>query len=190
MQLSSNLRQKVKSILLSRNNFIRAAFLFSFASLASWMPMLNLWLETKGLTGVQIGMVAAIPWLLMLFIQPFWGVLADRYGKLVCFRISLIGASVLFLAFPFASTSIGLIAFMTVALSLFNTPVLPLLDSIALDHVESRKINSYSTIRFWGALGYALGASLTGWLIPILELKLPLFQVQVFYCSLIYRLLK
>jgi len=68
MYSSENFRQKVKSILLSKNNSIRAAFLFGFASLSSWIPMFNLWLEGKGLTGVQIGIVAAIPWLLMLFI--------------------------------------------------------------------------------------------------------------------------
>ena len=169
--------KKIKSILFSPNNPIRATFLFSFASMASWMPMFNLWLGNKGLNGIQIGIVAAIPWLLMLVIQPFWGMLADRYGKLYCFRLSLISAVVLFAIFPFASIGIGMIIFMTIILSLFNSPVLPLLDSIALDQVENKKINSYSIIRFWGAMGYALGASITGWLIPIIGVK------AAFLCS-------
>jgi MFS transporter, PPP family, 3-phenylpropionic acid transporter len=176
MQLSSTFRQQIKSVILSRNNALRAAFLFGFASLSSWMPMFNLWLETNGLSGIQIGVIAAIPWLLMLVIQPFWGMLADKYGKLLCLKISLIGALLLFILFPFVKSGVVLIAAMTIALSLFNTPVLPFLDSIALDQVESKHINSYSTIRFWGAIGYALGASFTGWLISIIGVQAAFFS--------------
>ena len=138
--------------------------------------MFNLWLETNGLSGIQIGVIAAIPWLLMLVIQPFWGMLADKHGKLLCLKISLIGAILLFILFPFVKSGVVLIAVMTVALSLFNTPVLPFLDSIALDQVESKHINSYSTIRFWGAIGYALGASFTGWLISIIGVQAAFFS--------------
>jgi PPP family 3-phenylpropionic acid transporter len=169
-------RNKISSVLLFKNNSIRAAFLFSFASLSSWMPMFNLWLESKGLSGIQIGVVAATPWLLMLFIQPFWGMLADKYGKLLCLRISLVCALLLFAIFPFASAGIVFIAGMTIFLSLFNAPILPLLDSIALDHVETRQINSYSTIRFWGAIGYGLGATITGWLIPYFGVNVVFFS--------------
>ena len=176
MQSPSNFSQQIKSVILSRNNALRAAFLFGFASLSSWMPMFNLWLETNGLSGIQIGVIAAIPWLLMLVIQPFWGMLADKYGKLLCLKISLIGAILLFILFPFVKSGVVLIAVMTVALSLFNTPVLPFLDSIALDQVESKHINSYSTIRFWGAIGYALGASFTGWLISIIGVQAAFFS--------------
>jgi PPP family 3-phenylpropionic acid transporter len=176
MQSPSNFSQQLKSVFLSRNNALRAAFLFGFASLSSWMPMFNLWLETNGLSGIQIGIVASIPWLLMLVIQPFWGILADKYGKILCLKISLIGALLLFILFPFVKSGVVLIAGMTIALSLFNTPVLPFLDSIALDQVESKHIKSYSTIRFWGAIGYALGASFTGWLISIIGVQAAFFS--------------
>jgi PPP family 3-phenylpropionic acid transporter len=175
MQSLSALSQQIETAVLSRNNALRAAFLFGFACLSSWMPMFNLWLETNGLNGIQIGVIASIPWLLMLVIQPFWGMLADKYGKILCLEISLIGAILLFVLFPFMKSGVVLIAGMTIALSLFNTPVLPFLDSIALDHVESKHINSYSTIRFWGAIGYALGASFTGWLISIIGVQAAFF---------------
>lgn len=171
-----NIRQSIKSIILSRNNALRAAFLFGFASLSSWMPMFNLWLETNGLSGIQIGFIASLPWVLMLIIQPFWGVLADKYGKLLCLKISLMGALLLFILFPFVKSGVAVIAGMTIALSVFNTPILPFLDSIALDQVESKHINSYSTIRFWGAIGYALGASFTGWLISIIGIQAAFFS--------------
>lgn len=176
MPSTSTFSQQLKSLAFSRNNALRAAFVFGFASLSSWIPMFNLWLETNGLSGIQIGVIAAIPWLLMLVIQPFWGMLADKYGKILCLKISLIGALLLFILFPFVKSGVVLIAGMTILLSLFNTPVLPFLDSIALDQVESKQINSYSTIRFWGAIGYALGASFTGWLISIIGVQAAFFS--------------
>ena len=190
MQSSFNFREIIKSVLLSRNNSLRAAFLFGFASLSSWIPMFNLWLETNGLSGIQIGIVASIPWLLMLIIQPFWGMLADKYGKLLCLKISLIGALLLFVLFPLVNSGIIVIAGMTIALSLFNTPVLPLLDSIALDHVEGKQIKSYSTIRFWGAIGYALGASVTGWLISLIGVQAAFFSSAGFSLLCFFSALK
>jgi len=174
--MENTVGQRIKAFILSKNNALRAAFLFGFASLSSWMPMFNLWLETNGLSGIQIGVIAAIPWLLMLVIQPFWGILADKYGKLLCLKISLVGALVLFVLFPFVNSGVMVIALMTIVLSLFNTPVLPFLDSIALDQVESKHIKSYSTIRFWGAVGFALGASFTGWLISIIGVNAAFFS--------------
>jgi len=174
------LRQKVGALLLSKNNPIRAAYFFGFASLSSWMPMFNLWLEDKGFSGIQIGYIAAIPWLLMLVVQPVWGIIADKYGKLVCFKISLIGAAILFVLFPLVRPGITITAAMTITLSLLNTPVLPLLDSIALDQVEERKNISYANLRFWGAPGYGTGALLTGVLIPHFGVQAAFFSSAVF----------
>lgn len=173
----------IKAAILSKHNPLRAAYLLGFASLASWMPMLNLWLEDRGLNGTVIGYLASIPWLVMLFVQPAWGVLADKYGKLVCFRGVIIAAALLFAIFPLAGSGILSIAVITLLMSLFNAPVLPLLDSIALDQVESSGDTSYSSIRFWGAPGYGLGALLTGWLVPSFGINV------IFYLSAVFLLL-
>ena len=175
-----NIRGKIISLAHSENNPLRAAFLFGFASLSSWMPIFNVWLEDCGLKGSQIGFVAAIPWITMLFVQPLWGFFADKYGKLLTFRIAVITAALLFSLFPFVGLGIIPIAFMTLALALFNNPVLPLLDSMALDHIEGRQNISYSNIRFWGAPGYGLGAVLTGWLIPAFGVKVAFYTAAVF----------
>jgi len=75
-----NIRGKIVSLARSENNPLRAAFLFGFASLSSWMPIFNVWLEDCGLKGSQIGFIAAIPWITMLFVQPLWGIFADKCG--------------------------------------------------------------------------------------------------------------
>ena len=174
------IREKIITLARSENNPLRAAFLFGFASLSSWMPVFNMWLEDCGLKGTQIGYVAAIPWITMLIVQPLWGIFADKYGKLRSFRISVITAILIFSLFPFIGSGIVPIALMTLTLALFNNPVLPLLDSMALDHIDERQNISYSNIRFWGAPGYGLGAVLTGWLIPVFGIKVAFFTAALF----------
>jgi len=128
------------------------------------LPIFNLWLENSGLSGLQIGFVATVPWVVMLIIQPLWGILGDRMGKLVCFRIALIFAALLFALFPLVATDKISVVVMTILFSLFQTPVLPLLDSLTLEYHAEDKLPSYSTIRFWGAPGFGIGALLTGFL--------------------------
>jgi len=170
-----NFSNRIIALLRSENNPLRAAFLFGFAGLSSWMPVFNIWLEDCGLKGSYIGFIAAIPWLVMLLVQPLWGILADKYGKMLCLKIAVLTAALLFLFFPFIGKGIIPIVFMTFALALFNNPVLPLLDSLALDQIERMQNISYSNIRFWGAPGYGLGAVVTGWLIPAFGVKVAFY---------------
>jgi len=174
------------SFLRSKNNPIRAAFLFGFASLSSWMPVFNVWLEDEGFKGGQIGFIAAIPWGIMLVIQPVWGIIADRFGKVKCLIIALILATILFVFLPVFGTGIVAVSAMTLLVSVFNTPVLPLLDSIALDQNDI----SYSKIRFWGALGYGLGAVTTGWLIPVLGIDVAFYLSSIFLIGVLISLSK
>ena len=151
---------------ISTNNMLRAAFLFGFASFSAWVPVFTLWLEDQEMKGSQIGFIAAIPWAVMLILQPLWGILADKYGKAFCLRIALVGSALGFLLFHIFSNNHITIIILTFLVSVFYTPVLSLLDSIALDNAEKSGGVSYSEMRFWGAPGFALGAMITGWLIP------------------------
>lgn len=146
----------------TENNRFRLVFLCSFASLGSWMPGFNIWLEDQGMGGTAMGFLSAIPWLVMLVVQPFWGILADKAGKIRCFHLSVLLAALLFAIFPLLAKGKVLIGVMTFCFAVFQTPVLPLLDSITLDHAAQGDTASYSRLRFWGAPGFGLGAWLTG----------------------------
>ncbi|MBX2920842.1 MAG: MFS transporter [Chitinophagaceae bacterium] len=144
------------------SNLFRAVFFFGFASLGCWMPNFNLWLEDKGMSGSVMGYISAIPWLVMLVVQPFWGVMADKKGKMLCFNIAVLAAALLFAVFPFVAKGKFSIGSSTFLLALFQTPVLPLLDSLTLDYTARQQNTSYSNLRFWGAPGFGTGALLTG----------------------------
>ncbi|MBX3240996.1 MAG: MFS transporter [Chitinophagaceae bacterium] len=144
------------------NNLLRAVFFFAFASLGCWMPNFNLWLEDRGMSGSVMGYISAIPWLVMLVVQPLWGIIADKNGKMRCFNTAVLAAAFLFSVFPIVAREKLSIGGFTFLLAVFQTPILPLLDSLTLDHVSRSQNASYSRLRFWGAPGFGAGAWLTG----------------------------
>ncbi len=159
-------RLSVSRIWSDTNNY-RAAFVFGFAALGCWMPLFNLWLEDRGVKGIYIGYIASIPWIVMLIVQPLWGMLADKLGKKRCFDISLIMAALLSLLLPLTTRGKLSLAGGTFLFAVFQTPVLPLLDSLTLDYTTDKDRSiTYTHLRFWGAPGFAIGALLTGFLIP------------------------
>lgn len=140
---------------------IAGAFFFGFASLGSWMPTLTVWLEEHHVSGRHIGYIASMPWLVMLIVQPLWGTVADKVGKQRCFTLTALVATGLLAINSATGFHIGIMIMMTVLVALFNSPVLPLLDSMTLDFIEANPGRSYSFLRFWGAPGFATGAFVT-----------------------------
>ena len=57
-------------------------FWFTYmASLGIYFPYFSLYLrENAGLSGTQLGLVLAVPPLIGMVAQPFWGQVADRTG--------------------------------------------------------------------------------------------------------------
>ena len=57
--------------------FLKVYYFFFFAAAASLFPFIVLFYEQLGLSGRQIGVLAAIPPLTGLFAASFWGGVAD-----------------------------------------------------------------------------------------------------------------
>lgn len=172
-------------LLRSKHNPIRLAFIFGFASFTTWVPLFNLWLEEEGLDGRYIGFIAAIPWIVMLVLQPIWGYLADRYGKLKMLRVSLLASIVLFALFPLLNFGAISILICTTMFSIFYAPILPIIDSIALDYAEDNPGLSYSKLRFWGAPGSGLGAIFTGLFISSFGVDFAFYATSFFFILLL-----
>ncbi len=60
--------------------FVARIFYFVFfAAIGVLAPYFNVYLESLGLSGVQIGWLASIPPIVALLANPFWGAIADRF---------------------------------------------------------------------------------------------------------------
>jgi PPP family 3-phenylpropionic acid transporter len=137
-------------------------YVLAYASSAAWIFQFNVYLEVVGFKGAHIGYVASLIWLVMLVFQPAWGVWADRTGVVKCFQITVVMTTLTLTGFYFFGTTPTTAIIATLICSFFYVPVMPLIDSVALAHIERTKKLSYGNLRFWGAVGFGLGGPLAG----------------------------
>jgi PPP family 3-phenylpropionic acid transporter len=145
-------------------NRIRLLFFVTFTAIAAWVPMFTLFLEREGLSGVRIGMLNSILPLSILLIQPLWGVTADRWGRQKCLNLTMLACSGVLLSFLWLH-GFGALLAGVVLIGIFYNPISPLIDSVVLDHVESNPRLSYSVLRTWAAVGWAVSVPVVGRLI-------------------------
>jgi PPP family 3-phenylpropionic acid transporter len=147
----------------TKRNFSIFYFL-TFLGLGSLYPLLAVYLdEGVGLSGSQIGTILSISPVVMIVIQPLWGILSDWTQKpRLLLTVSLLLTSITGLIYSQVDMFI-LLVIMAVILAAVQSGLTPLSDSIAFNYVQKVKGN-YGSIRLWGALGFALAVIIAGWL--------------------------
>jgi MFS transporter, PPP family, 3-phenylpropionic acid transporter len=133
-------------------------------SMGAWLAFFNLYLETKGLSGSQIGLVGGIYQAALFLFAPLLGILADRYGIKKLLTISLIISSTLLFFFQFIDQYFLLIIY-TLIMSFFLQPIGSLIDSLAIKFVRNEKYSSFGQLRFWGSIGWAISTYVVGLLL-------------------------
>ena len=138
-------------------------FIISFAS--NSLPMYtSRYLGVIGLDNGQIGLMTAIPALAAIFVQPVWGMLADRSPKkkyTIVIGLALAGACA-FAAHACGSQFIPLLIMMSL-LWIMTLPSSPVSNAIAIEHT-SRMGASYGPVRMSGTIGYQLCILFAGYL--------------------------
>lgn len=145
-------------------------YLLYFAALGCTFPYLNLYYQRIGLTGLQIGLLTAIPPLAAPLVSVVWGLLSDslRWRRsLLCVAT---GGTIVPLLLLSVSRSLALLVGLTAVYALFSGPVAPLADSAALEAVKAGK-RSYGQVRLWGSLGYVFAAWALGLVIERTSLR-------------------
>jgi MFS transporter, PPP family, 3-phenylpropionic acid transporter len=153
---------------LSEANRLRLLYFLVLSCTASWLPIFADYLKDHGLTGIEIGVVLSVTPFMMLFIQPFYGMLADRFGYKKCLLYSALSASVCFLLFLVEGDFLFLF-WVTLVMSLFYNTLQPLLDSLSLRLAQKNPSFSYGSIRIAGGLGWAFTGTLVGHYIDALD---------------------
>lgn len=174
-----------------RLNHTRALYFGYYLAIGAFIPYINLYYERMGLSGVQIGTLSALTVLVGSLAALILGGIADMYNwhnRILRFAFLLCTLSVLILAQ--ASSFYSLIA-IVIFYAIFNSPIIPILDSSALVSVKSNG-TSYGKLRLWGTIGWAISTLLVGMLIDNFDIlwlfySYIAFMLFTFLLSLIQR---
>jgi PPP family 3-phenylpropionic acid transporter len=142
---------------------LRALYFFTWVGTSIAGNFIIVTLRHDGFSGKEIAAIATVGPLFGFFVQPFWGFIADRFGRRRCLSIGiLISAAIYFRMYWVHGFWPFLLTAMALALS---PPLQPLMDTLALDFVESKSKLSYGMFRIWGAIAAGVGAAGAGFLI-------------------------
>ena len=127
------------------------------------VPYLPVWLDWRGLTPGQIGVVMAAPFFVRLFVTPSLALLADHQGS---HRRTIALLALLVTGAALALTAVeGFLAILLlcVAFVVATHTIMPLTETIAVRGVRTAGLD-YGRMRLWGsatfiAAGFAGGAA-------------------------------
>ena len=140
----------------------RLHYLLIMGAIGVYLPFINVYFEQDlGLTGRQIGLLAAVAPAMTLAIAPVWGAVADARGsRLQVLRWIIAGTAggAVLLGLP---TSFWPLLLAMGLFALFQVAIMPLSDGVTAAAAAERRI-SYGSVRLWGSIGFGLGAILLG----------------------------
>ena len=135
--------------------------------IAAFFPFFAIYLQGRGLSADEIGIVIAVTALARIVGNPIWGHYADtRIGRLTAFQMGTIGAGLTALAMNLVH-GVPAIAITASILAAFWVATGPNIDAIALVHLGDEAMADYGRLRGWMSASYALGCLVFG---SILEL--------------------
>jgi PPP family 3-phenylpropionic acid transporter len=146
---------------------------------AAFFPFFSIYLQGRGLSADEIGVVIAATALARIIGNPIWGHYADtRIGRLTAFQIGTVGAGAAAVAMNQVD---GLAAITSVAVIMAAVWVAtgPNIDSIALVHLGDEAMADYGRLRGWMSASYALGCLVIGAILQVagVDWAMPIYAV-------------
>lgn len=138
-----------------------ASYLLFYAANAALLPMLALYYQSAGVSGVQLGLLTSL-WPAGSMVGAWmWGAVADGSGRhRRVLAITIVGAALSVQLFWGVSSFVVFVPVVSV-FSIVSSPVAPMLDQgvlLDLDGSEDR----FGRVRLWGAVGWGVTAPLAG----------------------------
>lgn len=141
---------------------IQVLFVLFGVVIASFFPFIALFLDARGLTTGEIGVVIAAMALARVMFNPVWGHISDTtIGRKRALQIGTFGAGVaaLTLFWTHGLLAIAAIGFVFAG---FGTTAGPNIDALALVHLGDERMHDYGRIRGWESLSYAAACLVIG----------------------------
>ena len=161
--------------------YLKLGYLFDLMAMFAFGAYFNIYLHRIGLTGKEIGMVAACGPLVALISQPFWGGVADnRLGRTKTLRLLVFMSATLCPLF-LVSKQVVILMMVITAISFFSNSVVPMMDSIAMGFVNGSE-SGFAKIRLWGTVGGIISTLIAGILFEYIDVGYVFFM----YAGLMY----
>ena len=142
-----------------RSRHLASIFYLTFyAGMGTLVPYLTLYYRSVGMSTPQIGLLAALPTVTVLFAAPLWGAIADAFGLYGRLLVLAVFGTMVPVAALTQARAFPVLAACAVGYALINAPIVPLADHTSLEILGERRRDDYGRLRVWGAVGYGLSA--------------------------------
>lgn len=135
---------------------LAAFFATYFGTVGVFAPYFPLYLETRGLGALEIGVVLAMMQAMRAVGPNLWGYLADRSAERhAILRWTAVAACVAFLPILLPG-GFALVFAVMFAVNLFITAQIPVAEAITASHLhgDARSATRYGRLRVWGSAGF------------------------------------
>ena len=139
-----------------------------FLGLGIFVPFFPVWLLAKGLDAGQISLVLAGQMAVRIGSGPFFTFLADRTGDRRLMLCCLSAAAFVSMVLLAAVSGFAAILCLAIAMSVVWTPIIPLIESLAVLESENGGAD-YGRTRLWGSLTFILGSTGGGYALTWFE---------------------
>ena len=143
----------------TRTRSLRMSLFFAalFLGLGVFVPFFPVWLSAQGLDATQISVVLACQMAVRIFAGPAFAFLADVLHNRRALLIALSLAALAGMVLLALVTGFLAILCLAVVASVMWTPILPLMESLAVAESEGGGPD-YGRTRLWGSLSFILGS--------------------------------
>lgn len=132
-------------------------YIFFFVNAGIYMPFWPVWLESRGMGPLEIGLLFAVGRFARVISSPLIAYVADRLGTRRGPLLLLTGCTtVIFFLYNYCET-LWQFAAVAVAVGMAWGTIMPLGDSMAIANTKIRQID-YGRVRLWGSISFVLAA--------------------------------
>jgi MFS transporter, PPP family, 3-phenylpropionic acid transporter len=140
---------------------VGGGYFWYYAGIGAFVPFVALHFRELGYSGLQVGLLTALPSVGVAFGGPLAGAVADALGvHRWVLRLGLLAGAVLALVAALVE-AFPLMFLVMAPLALMLSPVPSMMDSYAVTTSE-RSCRSYGILRVWGSLGYMAAVLVMG----------------------------
>lgn len=132
-----------------------------FLIVGVYLPFWPVWLESRGMTAAQIGILLAVGTWVKVFANPLVGHVVDRRGDRRRPMIVLAGAGLAFVALFSVANGFWALLIISGLFGFALSSLFPLSDNLTV-RIASERGLQYGRIRLWGSLSFIAAAMLGG----------------------------